>query len=297
MREKTLLLGNGLNRTLDNSVSWSELMKKLGSTAAEKDEIPFPIDFEQIAAHQGGMVGNRSNDAYRQLRERMSNIVDDIDEATVGKVHQAFRELDISNVITTNYDSLFESMFDCDPLISNPGGYKNILTPISKSHGVNYYHAHGVGKWRSTLCLSHEHYISLITKIRNTFFTDSKDEKKESLTGIIKGEVAPTKTWPELLFTTDVAIVGFELDYSEIDFWWLLAQRAAIFAPCHNLARFENSIEYYYVDCPAAQKSSPFYGRMHALEALGVVVRSVKANDYPSGYKKIARMIQESWAD
>ena len=297
MREKTLVLGNGLNRTLEKSVSWSELMKRLGSTAAEDDGIPYPIDFEQIAANQGGMVSKRSSDAYKQLREKMSNIVDDIDTAVVGEIHQAFRNLGMCNVITTNYDSLFESMFDCDQLVKNPGGSKNILTPISESGGVKFYHAHGLGKWKNTLCLSHEHYISLITKIRNEFFTDSNDENKENLTAIIKGEADPTRTWPELLFTTDVAIVGLELDYSEIDFWWLLAQRAAIFAPCHNLTPFENSIVYYYVDCPAVKKSQSFYGRTHALEALGVIVQPIDAKDYPNGYKKMARAIGESWTD
>lgn len=296
MREKSLLLGNGINRTLDSSVSWAELMKKLGSTATEEDEIPYPIDFEQIAADKGGMVGNRSSDAYKQLRENMSSIIEGINKSPAGEAHQAFRSLGMSNVITTNYDSIFESMFICNQLVSNPGGYKNILAPVSEGDGVYFYHAHGLGKWKNTLCLSHEHYISLITKIRNLFFTDSDDENKENLTEIIKGENATTRTWPELLFTTDVAIVGLELDYSEIDFWWLLAQRAAIFAPCHNLTEFENSIVYYYVDCPMAQKSSSFYGRMNALKALGVSAQSVDAKDFPSGYKKMAGMIRESWA-
>lgn len=135
----------------------------------------------------------------------------------------------------------------------------------------------------------------LLQKNRNTFFTDIEDETKENLTAIIKGTAASTGTWPELLFTTNVAIVGLELDYSEIDLWWLLAQRAAIFASFRQLARFENSITYYYVDRSPMKNSSSFRGRMHALEALGVYVQPVSADDYPSGYKKIAEKIKKLW--
>lgn len=297
MNNKTLLLGNGLNRTLENSLSWRELMKELGSTASEEDRIPFPIDFEQIAAKQGGMVGRRRDDAYKRLREKMSDIVTGMDNSAAGEVHQAFKNLGQQHVITTNYDSLFESMYDCEQLITNPGGSKNILKSVSRSRDVDFYHAHGIGKWKNTLCLSHEHYISLITKIRTTFFTDSNDENKEILSSIIKGEIESTGTWPELLFTTDVAIVGLGLDYSEIDLWWLLAQRAALFSPCHQLSQFENSIVYYYVNSPAATSDSAFHGRMHALEALGVEVRPVDAADYPDGYLKIAKMIQGTQGD
>lgn len=295
--EKTLLVGNGLNRTLENSLSWSELMNELGSTTSEEERVPFPIDFEQIAARNGGIVGGRTSDAYKRLREKMSQIVERMNDSVAGEVHKSFADLGMQHVITTNYDSIFESMFDCDALITNPGGYKNILTSISKGNGIEFYHAHGLGKWKNTLCLSHEHYISLITKIRNTFFTDIEDENKENLTAIIKGTAASTGTWPELLLTTNVAIVGLELDYSEIDLWWLLAQRAAIFASFRQLARFENSITYYYVNCPPMKNGPSFLGRMHALEALGVNVQPVGADDYSSGYKKIAEKIKKLWND
>ena len=295
MREKTLLLGNGLNRTLKNSVSWSELMKRLGSTASAEDQVPFPIDFEQIAANLGGMTGNRTNDAYKQLREKMSGIVGGVDKAEPGEIHLAFRNLGMSNVITTNYDSIFESMFDREELITNPGGYKNILTPVSRGGGIGFFHAHGLGKWKNTLCLSHEHYISLIAKIRNLFFTDATDENLESITGIIKGEVETTGTWPELIFTTDVAIVGLELDYSEIDFWWLFAQRAAIFAPCNHFDEFANKITYYYVDITSDKETSAHSGRMRALQALGVEPFPIEAESYSDGYQKLAKVLAESW--
>lgn len=295
MREKTLLLGNGLNRTLKSSLSWREFMDELGSTTSEEDQVPFPIDFEQIAARQGAMAGRRSDDAYGCLREEMSEIVKGMNSAIAGEVHQAFRNLGMRHVVTTNYDSIFESMYDLDQLVQNPGGYKNILEPVFGNRDTDFYHAHGLGKWKNTLCLSHEHYISLISKIRSTYFTDAKDENKEILSNIIRGEMQGKGMWPELLFTTDVAIVGLGLGYSEIDLWWLLAQRAAIFSPYHDLKQFENTISYYYVKPQSVKFDSAFCGRMHALEALSVKVEPVNADDYPSGYMKMAAKISDAW--
>lgn len=300
MKEKTLLLGNGLNRTLKYSRSWADLMIELGSTAREEDRIPYPIDFEQMAASRGGIAGNRSNDAYKQLRTKMSNIVKEIDTSDPNQVHLRFRNLGMKSVITTNYDTIFESMYEYDELLSNPGGYKNILKPIFCSVDIDFYHAHGLGRWKNTLCLSHEHYISLITKIRDTFFTDKGNENKQIISEIIRGKAKRTGTWPELLFTTDVAIVGFELDYSEIDFWWLLAQRAAIFAPCHNMYEYENTITYYCIDINNRQNqlvnpNPEQLGRMNALQALGVSVCRVTAKSYEEGYIQIADRIKQSW--
>lgn len=77
MKRKTLFLGNGLNRTLKGGVSWSELMRKLGSQEPEGSNVPFPIEFEQLAARRGCLVGKRHVDPYKDLRnmivEEVSN--------------------------------------------------------------------------------------------------------------------------------------------------------------------------------------------------------------------------------
>lgn len=57
MNQKTLFLGNGLNRTLKDDISWAELMRKLGSQESEGSNVPFSIEFEQLAARRGCLVG------------------------------------------------------------------------------------------------------------------------------------------------------------------------------------------------------------------------------------------------
>lgn len=267
-------------------------MKRLGSVNADSNLVPFPIQFEQIAAEQGCMMGKRGADPYVELRRKMQSIIEQV-ESKPGDLHLAFRDIDFDHVITTNYDSVFESMYDYEDLIINPGSSKNILGAIRKAKSLDFYHAHGIAKWKGTLCLSHEHYISLITKIRKTFFTSDSDENKEVLSDIVVGRKEPTNTWPELLFTNDVAIVGLGLDYSEIDLWWLLAQRAAVFAPCRHLSEYENRIMYYYFDLDA--DSRQFESKVGALKSLGVEPVHISSNNYPDGYRMVAQKLKDEW--
>ena len=295
MRKKTLLLGNGLNRTLEGSLSWSTLMELLGGRKIDSSLVPFPIQFEQIAAERGVSIGRRRTDPYNELRKDLKRIVEN-SESQPGEAHLAFRNIAMDHVITTNYDLVFESMYGCKLLITKPSSYKNYLTAVYKTQSIDFFHAHGVVKWQRTMCLSHEHYISLISKIRREFFKSESDENEEIFTGIVRQQKGATGTWPELLFTTDVAIVGLGLDFSEIDLWWLLAQRAAVFAPCHELTSRENRIVYYYIDKEGEREGNPQReSKLAALQALGVEPVAIPSTSYLEGYKQIARKLAEEW--
>ena len=50
--QNTLLLGNGLNRCYESSVSWDKLLGELGGQSIEGGGrmIPYPLEFERICA-------------------------------------------------------------------------------------------------------------------------------------------------------------------------------------------------------------------------------------------------------
>ena len=297
MEDKTLFIGNGLNRTLKGSVSWDELMAKLGSTEPEGSGVPFPIEFEQIAARNGCSVGRRNIDPYKELRLKLVEIIDDAG-AGYGRIHKAFRDLPFNHFVTSNYDETFERMFEVENSLSNPGSSRNILEAIYRSGGRDFYHAHGLCKWKNTLCLGHEHYATLISKIRSKFYpgeSDIKDKRNYHLKELISRNVTPLGIWPELFLTSDVAIVGFGLDYSESDIWWLLALRASLFAPCNHLDSFENSVTYYKAEIDAKPLPLQESCRLNALESLGVQVERVPARNYEQAYLRIADMIASNW--
>lgn len=246
--DKTLLLGNGLNRTLKDGFSWADMLKDLGSDGDGGDSVPFPIQFEEIAAQRGCMIGKRRSDPYKEIRTEISGRIDGLD-LCAGEAHLAFRNIGMNHVVTTNCDTVFESMFDVRKSKENPGSSRNVLDAIFETPTVVFYHAHGLGSWKNTLCLGHEHYASLIGKIRSEFFTNVNDESQENITDLVTGKRESKHIWPELFFTSDIAIVGLGLDYSEIDLWWLLSMRAALFSPNKGLIENENRIIFYQIDC------------------------------------------------
>lgn len=49
--DKCLLIGNGLNRCLEHSIKWGELLRKIADDygVSYNGQIPMPIEFEYIA--------------------------------------------------------------------------------------------------------------------------------------------------------------------------------------------------------------------------------------------------------
>ncbi len=297
MADKTLILGNGLNRTLETGFSWADLMKRLGSTEPGGANVPFPIEFEQIAARNGCTVGRRREDPYKQLRTNIANLISEMGTLP-GGIHLRYSKLSFDHVVTTNYDQIFESAFtDVKSCISNPGSPRNVLGPIFRSGGVDFYHAHGIDKWKGTLCLGHEHYASLIGKIRTEFYPGGEDEQKnDHLMDLITGKTPGKGIWPEYLITNDVAIVGFEMGYSESDFWWLLALRSALFARYNGLDDYENHVVYYKPVIGKQSLDVRDERRLGAMEALGVEIKRVPASGYDEAYRQIAELIEKSWS-
>lgn len=294
MAGKTLFLGNGLNRTLSNGISWQELMGKLGSDEPDGANIPFPIEFEQIAARRGCQIGRRDKDPYKDLRKEIVDVVSGLrcDDCSV---HSVFAKLPFDHVVTTNYDQTFENQLrNLKATNKNFGSTRNILEAVSAAGDVDIYHAHGIDKFKRTLCLGHEHYISLIGKIRKSFYPNG-EEDNGILADLIRCEIPSLGIWPEYLFTSDVAIVGFGLDYCETDIWWLLALRAAIFSPHGELQNKGNEITFYKAQIRGEAKSVSDACHARALESLGVRVQQEFGKTYKEAYLKIAEAIEESW--
>ncbi|WP_417571127.1 hypothetical protein [Parolsenella catena] len=295
MRDKTLFLGNGLNRTLPNGISWQELMERLGSSEPEGANVPFPIEFEQIAAQRGCQIGRRGEDPYKDLRNEIADNLPNPQNIS-SEVHSAFSLLPFTHVVTTNYDQIFEGQIrGVVQSDKNFGSARNILEPVSHTTDADFYHAHGTTRLKRTLCLGHEHYISLIGKIRRVFYPNGEDNS-EVLIDLITGKNKSLGIWPEYMFTNDVAIAGFGLDYCETDIWWLLALRAAIFSPQSSIQSYGNKVVFY--KAKVGNQSTDIYDSCHtgALQSLGVEVKQIQGDSYADAYKKIAACISKSWS-
>lgn len=233
-------------------------------------------------------------DSYSELREELSVRVRSI-YSLPRELHQLYANLPWDNIITTNYDQCIEmSLQNVEWLIKNPGSTRNILDPCVCFNKKRIYHAHGVDKWKNTLCISTEHYASLISKIQPLFYDENGiSDKIEKL--IKNKQLIEIPKWPELFFISNVDIVGFGCDYYESDMWWLLALRAALFAPCNRLAKYENEITFHKIVSGDKKQSVKKCGHLEALAALGVAIEETRADSYLEGYRIIAEKLSNKW--
>lgn len=127
-KSNALLLGNGLNRTINDGISWAELLGRLdGSLVLDNnDQAPFPLLFERIAARRGLRPDQRTSDAFKKLKyEVAEEIASHLEEPA--DLHRLFASLPFDCFITTNYDTCFENSFmDRELLLKNPGSTRNI---------------------------------------------------------------------------------------------------------------------------------------------------------------------------
>ena len=75
--------------------------------------------------------------------------------------------------------------------------------------------------------LGYDHYAGNLQKIRN-YITASIRHDNQRLESIIKSDRRDPESlenpisWVDLFLTRNVHILGFGLDFSELDIWWLL---------------------------------------------------------------------------
>jgi hypothetical protein len=137
--------------------------------------------------------------------------------------------LGLSHIITTNYDYCLENS-SLAPIahenLESENRYSVFRrTKVSKSY---VWHVHGEINKPKTITLGHEQYAGQLQKLRS-HLTSKKSSPYRA--GISTFELPNRKySWGDIFLKDEVHIVGFSLDYSEIDIWWLLIFKAQYFS-------------------------------------------------------------------
>lgn len=275
--DTTLLIGNGLNLTLSKE-SWSELLTNIAARKgiAPQKGLPLPFEFERI---MNLYLGNNQNikDKNRVYSETKKMMLRELQGKKVlddDAIHKKLTKLPIQSIITTNYDFLLEYAFKpgISPRIDSQTTF--IDKPVECINGVNFYHAHGHAHAIKSICLGYEHYIKLVTHIRNALDIKSIYYKHE-LVKNIKNNTVPNE-WYYRFFSDNMYIIGLGLSESEIDLWSLLTQRASLYyRDCDGAhSAIQNRIVYHdIIDNPDANNMSKAENKYSMLEAVHVEVR------------------------
>lgn len=298
---RVLLVGNGLNRCAADQLSWNDIVSDLAGRCGVPScsELPMPIEFERIGANDCSMLGytsNRSKDKYLDMKRYLVQCIKDANLHPT-ELHRDLESLHPDAILTTNYDLVLECAFRCEDRIKSlPGKTKYPLAATSED-GVEpkFYHVHGIITTPFSMCVGYDHYMGYVRRVRSEFFCSSASQP---IVDVIKAHRKPS-TWVEWLFSANVAIIGLGLDFEEVDLWWLLSCRAALYNSSDDLKKDSNRVTYYDVELEDDSNSRINKRRVRnkALEGFGVLCKSVKSSSYESGYKKIIQKIKKDWED
>lgn len=244
----TLFIGNGLNRTLKNSIAWSDLLEGIADElkVSYYSDNPMPLEFERIINEYLNDSATPTSDVYKEVKNKIINKLK-MTKLPDNSIHKDLNSIKISNIITTNYDYLLEYVFDS--AYQYKGDKKKyLLEKTSTQKGVNFYHPHGMIASPQSICLGYEHYVGIAQKIRYEInHKDNNDSKKMSIKLVLYDEREQKNTWCELFYTSNISMLGFALDNCELDFWWLITHRAYLYYSNHLglKEKIKNNITFY----------------------------------------------------
>lgn len=256
MRQSALLLGNGLNRAIDNT-AWEDLIR----TVHEQYEITgdasytnFPLAFEQIELTALSNGTAKENDLKKMVAKYLPELKD-------LSLHKQYLALPFQEIMTTNYDYNLEkavlSNFDRKAYPRVTKETKHSLGRSVTVEGKRIWHIHGEARYPTTICMGYGHYCAHLARLMEKL-------GKERIAGAdspylfhyLYHHGDPNPPWPVLLFTHDIYIVGLALTTVEIDLWWLLSWRKRLMHTHPKLA-IANTIHYYFREgeCDAERRA------------------------------------------
>ena len=299
-----IFIGNGLNRTIKDEYSWETLMNEISkeyNVLFDKNN-SFPLEFEKMINVILKKDPDKRINIYNSVKKFIS---DKILKMTLEKdsIHYRLLEIKCNNIITTNYDFLLEKAYIGETIdLKNIKPYedKYLMRKLPIKTDINFYHIHGVATKVSSICLGYEHYAGLLENLRSNI---NKKEQNIKSKMIIKqklfNEIKWDNHWYEFFYNSNIYILGFNMDLSEIDIWWLLTHRAYLYY--NNYEGLKEKINNEIVFFDIYKDTDLQKIRIHnLLEGLHVKVKAYKIGKnetYLSKYNLIIDEIKQMTED
>ncbi len=277
----TVFFGNGLNRISEKSVSWDDLLDKLKADKQFTNaSLPNTMVYERIFMEKQVPEFSQKDDELKIKRL----IAEAMKFQGSNELFELLAKMDFDNYLTTNYDYAFELALGAS---ANRLSTENIYSLRRKreyqtQQGTKLlWNIHGEIDLPKSIMLGLDHYCGSVSKIDSYV----KGKYKYSIKGESKAVTAmaiklKTKqfchaSWVDLFFSSNVHIIGFSLDYSETDIWWLLNKRARFATD-----GLVNNKVYFYTNYIDDEKR----GLLESFK-VRVVLTEVESNNYKGMYR------------
>lgn len=279
-RPKVLLIGNGIPRAFGGEKSWDDLLE-----AISDGSIPLPITNDMPMPLKATLLSKN------ELTSKVTKLVKSqkwgfsVDEPQKKFLQRLFN-LKFDYILTTNYayeiecallDKLKVEENEIDKLkrYYSDGMQKKFFINTCndfKDKKVSVWHIHGEVGLPDSIALNNEYYGKLTGRyyewIDDNF--NSKNTKKIA-------------SWIDAFLYGNLYILGFGMDFSETDLWWLLQYKTK------NRDSFFGETVFFDKDLKKeAKKDCKAWCKNKLFEVLNVKVEDCgyEGNDYPVFYKK-----------
>lgn len=289
--ENTLFLGNGFSRTVFQDMpSWGDLFDGVNKST---DNYTILYEISRLSDR------NRGRDETAVKEDLIQRIKATFSEKSIRRDIRGLEEFgvllqrnNISNIITTNYDNGIEC------ILYNKCGYREwtqksmtpervysirtykILYNDDTGHSVKLWKIHGDFERIKSVTLGYDQYCGALSRLINYVKGNYKSSQSENR---IECKVAMKEkclnqnfdniSWVELFFRTNLYIVGFGLEFSEIDIWWLINKRARYML---EVPALNNTITYVYNEQYENEEKKPAI--FSSLRAFDVRLKPVNAD-------------------
>jgi hypothetical protein len=290
---KALLLGNGVNR-LSGTTAWADLLTTLAESVGARDVLelaslkPFALIYEEIAFRSNAT--NRAEESALKAR-----IADLISKLPLNKYHRQLVDAVDTHIITTNYDYNLELSRGSDGVPASPLSESRYSVFRRRQVGNRFiWHVHGEVADPESILLGHDHYCGQLQKLR-AYATANRISKLSPKSPFKVGQLEYEQSdeaysWIDVFFRDEVHILGFGLDYTEIDLWWLLAYKRRLM----QMSQYQvgRTVFHEIVD---GETNDTVRARISILKSFGVhVVTHNVHGDYTNAYDRVLEMLSQS---
>ncbi|MBS0862908.1 SIR2 family protein [Enterobacter mori] len=257
MMDNCILFGNGLNYLSDNHVGWDELLKKIkGIDNFDNIFLPNTMIYERALLSRCHFESDKSRKNVRDIESNLKSEISNLLMKQKGNsIYNELSNLNIDNYITTNYDYAFEDSLDLSDKVGT-FHYDNEKIYSIRRHKefsasarkITLWHMHGELNNIKSIQLGLDHYCGGLSKIdsyiKGSYIIDKIHQTKVSSISDKLSGIKPrdNESWIEHFFFSNLHIIGFSLDYSEVDIWWLLNKRARMILDNEDI---KNEIIFY----------------------------------------------------
>lgn len=243
----TIFFGNGINRLSENNVTWSDLLDNIkGINKFESGQLPNTMVYERIFLEKHSPDTSEKKDEF----EIKNVIANGLREQGPNEVLKALASLPIEHYLTTNYDYALEKALNISPVkLSSEDIYSLRRKRMYELENDTKFlwNIHGEIDNPRSIMLGLDHYCGSVSKIdayvkgKYSHKINGTDVTVKSMLDKIRDSSFCHTSWVDLFFSSNVHILGFSLDYSETDIWWLLNKRARF----SSEATINNKIYFY----------------------------------------------------